>query len=171
MNASERRNQIINLIKDAKEPVSGFYLAKFLNVSRQVIVGDVALLRAGGHDIIATPKGYIMNDVRPNENALVKTIACQHSSDGMEEELCIMVDEGASVLNVIVEHPVYGQITGDLHVASRHDVTEFLDKLGAECAKPLSQLTNGIHLHTIECRDQASYERILRRLKDKGYLL
>ena len=59
MDAKTRRKEILNIIKYNMEPVSGSALAKKLNVSRQVIVQDIALLRAENNDIISTHKGYI----------------------------------------------------------------------------------------------------------------
>ena len=60
MNAQSRRNAIMEVLKAEEKPVSASTLAKQFNVSRQIIVGDIALLRAGGADISATPKGYVL---------------------------------------------------------------------------------------------------------------
>ncbi|SHH66870.1 hypothetical protein SAMN02745196_00954 [Clostridium collagenovorans DSM 3089] len=171
MNSTERRNSIIKMLTESSNPISGLYLANELNVSRQIIVGDVALLRASGVDIIATPKGYILNKQNSTEAYLIKTIACKHSRDVIEDELNTIVDEGSTVVNVIVEHPVYGQLTGDLHLSSRRDVAEFLNKMHSDAVNPLSQLTDGIHLHTIKCKDEKEYNNVLKVLRDKNYLL
>ena len=48
------------VLNNSKEPVTGSTLAKDFNVTRQVIVQDMAILRAEGKDIIATPQGYMM---------------------------------------------------------------------------------------------------------------
>ena len=81
-----------------------------------------------------------------------------------------IVDLGGSIIDVIVEHPIYGQLTGKLHLSSRYDVNQFLKKITHDNAKPLSQLTNGLHLHTIQCLDQETYQRIVDALDEKGYL-
>ena len=112
MDASRRRVRILDYLRAAKAPVSATALAKKLSVSRQIIVGDVALLRAGGEDITATPRGYVLDRPRPG---LTRTVACLHSGADMERELTLMVDQGCAVENVIVEHPVYG---GQLSVES-----------------------------------------------------
>ena len=118
-------------------------------------------------DIISTPKGYILNNNESNENYIIRTIACRHSKDFIEDELNSIVDEGATVVNVIVEHSVYGQITGDLHVSSRRDVKAFINKLKLQDINPLAQLTDGIHLHTIKCRDEETYQEIIKSLKER----
>ena len=111
MDAQERRQAIARRLEEASGPVSAAVLAREHSVSRQIIVGDIALLRAGGMDIAATPRGYVL----PAPAAgLVRTLACRHRADQMEEELNAMVDQGCTVLDVIVEHPIYGQLTGQL---------------------------------------------------------
>ncbi|HSQ90401.1 transcription repressor NadR [Romboutsia sp.] len=170
MNGLDRREEIINILKNASQAISGTNLANELNVSRQLIVGDIALLRAAGMDIISTPKGYILNNKESDENYIIRTIACRHSKDFIKDELNSIVDEGATVVNVIVEHSVYGQITADLHLSSRRDVKEFMKKLKVEDVNPLAQLTDGIHLHTIKCRDEETFEEVIKSLKEKGYL-
>ncbi len=170
MSGNERREKIIEILKSSSKPVSGSYLSKILDVSRQLIVSDVALIRATGINIVSTPKGYILNE-EVCESSLVKTIACKHSKEFIEDELNIIVDEGATVLNVIVEHSVYGQLTGNLHVSSRRDIREFMKKLGEDATNPLSQLTDGVHLHTIKCENEEVLDCVIKALKEKDYLL
>ena len=62
MTGSERRTAIINQIKNSTVPVSGKALAAQYAVSRQVIVQDIALIRAAGHEIISTNRGYLLNE-------------------------------------------------------------------------------------------------------------
>lgn len=171
MNSNERRKKILFMIKHSKKPLSGSFIARELNVSRQLIVGDVALLRASGSDIISTARGYIINDTKENDNFLLKTIACKHTKEDMEDELNTIVDEGAVVMDVTIEHPVYGELTGDLHISSRRHVLDFIEKLNSKDSPMLSKLTHGIHLHTIKCEDQEMYNNVLKSLKIKGYLL
>ena len=56
MHAKERREAILSRLEQACDPVSATALAGALSVSRQVIVGDIALLRASGAPIAATPE-------------------------------------------------------------------------------------------------------------------
>ena len=167
MNSAERRAAILEALKEAEKPLSATALARELAVSRQVIVGDVALLRAGGEEIIATARGYIMG--QPNEGR--RTVVCCHASEDMERELKLMVDYGCTVEDVVVEHSVYGQITGRLDVSSRYEVDEFIRCVSESEAKPLSDLTKGIHLHTLRCPDEKAFEGLLNALREAGFLV
>ena len=170
MNTEERRAAIVCALREQVGPVSASALAARFGVSRQIIVGDVALLRAKDVPIFATPRGYLLEQEGPS--CIRRTIACCHSGeDPLAEELFTVVDFGGEVVDVIVEHPIYGQISGQLHIQSRFDVQRFLEKLKTEQAKALSSLTGGIHLHTISCPSEEIYERILQSLSGKDILL
>lgn len=170
MDSNERREKILSIIKKRTEPIKGTNLAGKFNVSRQVIVQDIAILRAAGEKIIATPQGYLL-PFFTQDSMLQKTIACGHRSEEMYEELKTMVDMGAKVLDVIVEHPVYGEIKATLMIKSRKDLEEFVEEFQRLKAEPLSSLTEGVHLHTIEVPDENTYEEILLKLKEQGYLI
>lgn len=163
----DRKEKIIEEIKKSEKPVSASALAKKLGVSRQIIVGDVALIRASGTHIIATPRGYILDN---HQLQHTYTLAVKHTQEQLADELYTIVDLGGSIIDVIVEHSIYGQLTGKLHLSSRYDVDQFMKKITQDDAKPLSQLTNGLHLHTIQCLDQETYQRIVDALDKKGYL-
>lgn len=169
MNAETRRQKILSELKTSSSPISAGRLASMLGVSRQIIVGDVALLRAYGEDISATPRGYVLSGGR--EERLVRTVACCHGGEDMEKELNIMVDNGCTVKDVIVEHPIYGQITGNLQLSSRYDVHQFAQLSQEKDAMPLSYLTDGLHLHTLLCPDEETYERVCAQLRKAGFLL
>ena len=167
MEAAERRQAIARRLEGAEGPVSAAALAREFSVSRQVVVGDVALLRAGGMEILATPRGYVV----PGEPAaLTRTVACVHPGEAMARELEIMVDNGCQVVDVVVEHPVYGQLTGQLHLSSRYDVQQFIRSVSESRARPLSDLTGGIHLHTLRCPGEEAYRRVLEQLDGAGFL-
>lgn len=167
MNAQQRRAHILERLEQSAQPVSATALAGELGVSRQIIVGDVALLRAAGADITATPRGYVVRRAA----GLVRQVAVQHRPEEMEGELNAMVDQGCTVLDVVVEHPVYGQLTGRLDLSSRYDVSEFIRRVSKSRSHPLSDLTDGIHLHTIACPDEGAYQRVLEALEREGFLL
>ncbi len=170
MNSAERREQIEKLLKSYTEPISATSLAKKFNVSRQLIVGDIALMRAAGLNISATPRGYVI--IKENKhNQQTYTIACNHSNEKMATELYAIVDNGGAVLDVTVEHAVYGQIIGELQIYSRYDVDLFLKRIEENSVMPLSRLTGGIHLHTIQCKDEDVYRRILDALRKENILL
>lgn len=165
MTASERRQQIARLLSASQAPISATTLSQELGVSRQIIVGDIALLRAAGQEITATARGYVI----PAQNGLLRRIACMHSAEKTRDELDAMVDCGCTVVDVIVEHPVYGQLTAPLHLSSRLDVDQFMKRMDG--AAPLSQLTGGVHLHTLSCPDETAYEHLLQLLRQRGFLV
>jgi len=167
MQAESRRQNIVRTLMNSKGPVSAGRLAAMFSVSRQIIVGDIALLRASGTDITATPRGYILTT---GNEGIIHRIPCRHKPGEMREELQIIVDNGCLVRDVIVEHPIYGQLVGQLDISTRYDVDEFMAKVMQSDAAPLSDLTEGIHLHTIFCPDEESYQRVLGKLKERGFL-
>lgn len=168
MRAEERRQAILEHLRQSSRPVSAGYLAERFSVSRQAVVGDVALLRASGADISATPRGYVISQAA---QGLIRQVACRHDAAGMEAELNAMVDQGCSVLDVIVDHPIYGQLTGPLQLSSRYDVGQFIARCAGAGARPLSDLTGGIHLHTLSCPDESAFLRVRGALGDLGVLL
>ncbi len=168
MEAASRRQAILDRLRTADRPVSASALAAGLNVSRQIIVGDIALLRAGGAEISATPRGYVLPRAT---DGITRTIACRHTLAQTGQELDILVDNGCTVLDVIVEHPVYGQLTGQLQISSRYDVEQFLVRIRDSEAAPLSMLTGGLHLHTLCCPNEDAYTRACAALKAAGLLL
>ena len=167
LSAENRREALRAALYAATAPESASVLAARFSVSRQVIVGDIALLRAAGEDISATPRGYIVNRSRPGA---LRTLACVHSYEDTAKELNIMVDNGCTVVDVIVEHPIYGQISGQLDIASRYDVAQFVEKLSTEDAPPLSSLTGGVHLHTLICPTEEAYQRVRSELAKENLL-
>ncbi|ORU00474.1 Transcriptional repressor for NAD biosynthesis [Anaerovibrio sp. JC8] len=167
MDTQERRSLLLKELKQAKGPLTGGFLSKKFNVSRQIIVGDISVIRAGGATIYATPRGYVMPEDE-EIHGIVGIIACKHGPEQMRRELEIIVDNGGYVRDVIVEHPLYGEIRADLMLRNRHDV-EVFDKRMQECAgKPLSIVTQGVHLHTIEVPDQESLDRIKNQLRQEN---
>lgn len=162
-----RRAEILRRLGEGAAPVSAASLARAMGVSRQVVVGDVALLRAAGHPISATPRGY----VRERAPGLTRTLACVHPPREMEAELNAIVDAGCEVVDVVVEHPIYGQLTGALRLRSRYDVGQFLAQVRKSEARPLSDLTGGIHLHTVRGPDPAALDRAAEALRALGCLL
>ena len=171
LTAQQRRSQILCQLQSSQSPISASRLATLFGVSRQIIVGDIALLRASGVEIVATPRGYRCGDPLAQSAGMVYTIACKHTAQQMAQELYTIVDFGATVLDVIVEHAVYGQLTGQLQLSSRYDVQQFLEKIAKSDAKPLSDLTGGIHLHTIRCQNAEMLQRILLTLRQEKILV
>lgn len=166
MTAAQRRSAIYDQLTHATAPISAAVLAQRYQVTRQVVVGDIALLRAEGRSITATPRGYII----PAESGLARTIACVHSAADTDRELYAMVDYGCTVVDVVVEHPVYGQLTAPLALSSRYDVEQFLHRMQSSHAKPISALTGGVHLHTLSCPSEEVFSYLKATLASMGLL-
>lgn len=168
MNGQERREDIIKRLQGATAPVSAKVLADEHAVTRQIIVADIALLRAAGHRITAVNRGYLLG---PAEEGLCKRIVVKHGKDAVTEEFYAVVDNGGKVLDIIIEHSVYGQISAELNIASRYDADLFVSRIQETGANPLSLLTEGIHIHTISVRDEAAFARITERLTAQEILI
>ncbi len=170
MNTEERRKQLLERLEHTDKPLTGSFLAREFAVSRQIIVGDIGIIRAMGKNIYATPRGYIIPSPKVTDKGIMATIACRHDVVGLKTELETIVDYGGFVRDVIVEHPLYGELRGDLMLATRHDVAMFLQKMAACKASPLLLITGGVHLHTLEVPDTMTLERIRQELKRQGIL-
>ena len=167
--SEDRRRRIVDLIAQARDPITGTELAHLLGVSRQIIVQDMALLRAAGADIVATPRGYLGARSRGGRATYREVLAVQHGREQIEVELNTLVDLGLRVIDVIVDHPVYGELRGNLMLESRADVRQFLQRL--EGAEPLSALTRGVHLHTVESSRPGAIDEGREALRGLGILL
>lgn len=168
MSSKKRREDIINFLIKNNRAVKGTELASLFGVTRQIIVKDIAILRAEGNNIIATPDGYIYNK---NINKFKSIIAVNHDSEKTIEELEIVVKYGGMIEDVIIEHPIYGEIRGNLMVKNLNDLNKFEKKFKNKNVKPLSDLTDGIHLHTIAADSEEDIQSIIKELKEKGFLL
>ncbi|MGM0502679.1 MAG: 3H domain-containing protein, partial [Bacillota bacterium] len=129
------------------------------------------LLRAQGQEILATSQGYIIP--QDNNQMVQQVIACQHGveADRVREELETIIKYGGRITDVVVEHPMYGELKGRLTIQSTADLEEFMKRYHKKEVKPLSTLTDGIHLHTIEALNEEVLNLINEQLAEKGYLL
>ncbi len=169
MDSKERRRQIVNMLYK-HSPLTGSQLAGRLGVTRQVIVSDVTVLRAAGETILATPQGYTAV-IGPKQRGITKLVAIKHTPQETREELMTAVEMGLEVVDVIVDHPVYGQLTGQLSLKSARDVDAFLLTMEDSGAGLLSSLTDGVHLHTVRGKDRAHIEALEAELSKKGFLI
>ena len=169
MTSLERRELVHEILISASEPISATTLVGHFSVSRHVIVGDIALLRAAGSSIISTPRGYYIEKER--SHLITHQLICCHDDADMQEELNTIVDCGCKVLNVIVEHPIYGALTGELQIASRLDVEYFVERVHSNEALPLSALTEGLHTHTVSCPNADALAHLKEKLRAMNVLL
>ena len=171
METENRRQQIFNLLENQHKPVSGTVLSRLFGVSRQVIVQDIALLRAENKNILSTNKGYVLFKQPDSSNCVKRVFRVKHDLVNMEEELNCIVDNGGIVLDVLVDHDLYGQISGQLQLHNRADVAEFIEKVKVSKSKPLKVLTGEIHYHTVEAKSEEILDRIQKKLDEKGMLI
>lgn len=166
MTGDERRQAILELLKNSKSPLSGTYLASELEVSRQVIVQDVTLLRAKNHIIHSTHKGYVLE----KNNLCQRVFKVKHSDDEVENELTSIVDLGGIVQDVFVYHKVYNVIQADLNVRSRRDVRNYMEQLRNGTSTTLMNVTGGYHYHTVIADTEDILDEIQDKLEELGYL-
>ena len=169
MNSIERRKVIENMLIKNNKPIKGNELGLKLGVTRQIIVKDIAILRASGKNIIATPEGYLIPN--ENKNLIKRVIAVYHESSDIENELKIIIKFGGIVEDVVVEHPVYGEIKAMLMIKSMYDIDNFMKNIQNNSAEPLLILTGGIHLHTISSENEDIINKIIQELRQKNYLV
>ena len=165
-----RRKKILDILKKSNRPVSGSRLSEEMGVSRQVIVQDIALLRAGNEPIQATPKGYVI-DSREAVKVERRSFMVRHTKAQIVDELTTIIENGGKVLNIIIPHDVYGQIVAELRIESREDVRAFYSRIMQSRSGPLIQISDGIHIHTVEASSKKILDNIERDLREKGYLV
>lgn len=167
----ERRSQLLRLLKEQGTPLSGSALANALGVSRQVIVQDIALIRAENHNILSTNKGYIYRDANVESAQPKRVIHVRHSTDQVLDEFLTVLNLGGTVLDVAVEHEIYGQIRADLLIETPQDAHDFVDRLSRCRDNPLKVLTDDCHYHTITAPTEKLLDLIEDSLRVKGMLL
>lgn len=166
MSGQERREQIVKMIKQSDVPVAGTTLAKDLGVSRQVIVQDMALLRANGVEILSTHRGYVLQEeVKPS-----RVFKVHHTGEQVEEELNLFVDLGGEIEDVFVYHKVYGVIRASLQIKSRRDVKNYLQEIEQGSSTQLLNLTSGYHYHTVMAESEEILDLIQEELEKAGML-
>ena len=171
MDGDTRRAKILEILNQEEQPIPGSEFAKRMGVSRQVIVQDIALLRAVNKNILSTNKGYVLYTGIEKAPKYRRIMKVRHGEEDIADELYIIVDFGGKVLDVVVEHEIYGQITVDLILTNRQDVDEFVRISKEKNTKPLNHLTKGIHFHTVEADSEEILDNVEKNLEKKGYLI
>lgn len=168
MSGEDRRQQILHILRTSSQPVAGVALSKQLEVSRQIIVQDIALLRANGKDILSTYKGYVLQG--EEEASYTRVLKVIHTDEEVEEELNAVVDLGGKVKDVFVYHKVYGVVKANMNIKSRRDVKAYLLDLASGKSSLLGNVTGGYHYHTIEAESEEILDLIQDELQKKGFL-
>ena len=138
MNTAQRRTEILKLLQQEEKPVAARAMASQFGVSRQVIVQDIALIRAAGYEIISTNRGYILNQPK----TVCRIFKVQHTDEQLEEELNTIVDLGGCVDNVMIHHRVYGKMEAELVLNSRRKVGAFMEDIRSGKSSPLKNITS-----------------------------
>ena len=167
MDRSGRLKLLGTLLREAAGPLSGAELAERLGVSRQAVVQDVAHLRNRGIPVAATAHGYVL---QPSGGVARRLVAVRHEQEDIFDELVTVVEAGGRVVDVVVDHPVYGELRGTIGCSTRAEVVRFVHLLTSTGQRPLSSLADGFHLHTLEAPDEATLDRVERALREKGFL-
>ncbi|MDC3415656.1 transcription repressor NadR [Aquibacillus salsiterrae] len=167
----DRKSLILKWLKEQNRPITGGELAELTNVSRQVIVQDISVLKAKNEPIIATSQGYIYLQDNHRPTQYERVVACKHAPDQTRTELELLVDHGVTVKNVIIEHPVYGDLEASIMVSNRTEVDQFIKKIDETNSPYLLQLTDGIHLHTLVADSNDKLDLAYKALTEAGMIL
>ncbi|WP_296954382.1 transcription repressor NadR [uncultured Dialister sp.] len=168
MNAKERREKIREILNKSEGKVKGNDLADLFQVSRQIVVGDVALLKASGLPVISTPRGYYVE--KGKSSHAERTLVCIHQKRQTAKELEIIVAHGGIIHNVSIDHEMYGIITAALEIENEEDIRFFLEKMRETHFTLLSSISGGIHSHLIEAENEEKLDEIEKALRDAGFL-
>lgn len=171
MVGDNRREKLLQMLHEEEQPISGTELAKRFRVTRQIIVQDIALLRASNKNILSTNKGYVLFVNDTEKEGFKKSFKVFHRNEAILEELFTIVDLGGGILDVVVEHPIYGQIMVDLIINSRLDAQNFMEQVKRYRTKPLTDLTEGVHFHTVTAPSKDILAAIEKALDQKGFLV
>ena len=166
MSGEERRGKIIQALKNSDKAVSATTLAKEFDVSRQVIVQDVALLRANGKNIFSTNRGYLIQE----DEETTRVFKVQHEDDEVEKELTTIVDLGGTVEDVFVYHKVYGVLRAEMNIKSRMDIRNYMEEIRSGKSSLLKNVTSGYHYHTVRAERVEILDMIQEELQKKGLL-
>ncbi len=167
MKAAERRAEILSLIANSDKPVTANILKDRFAVSRQVIVQDVAILRANGYDVIATNRGYVISSTAQ----ISRVFKCRHTLDRLIDESRIIIDRGGRIEDIFVNHRVYGRISARLDLKSHTDAEELYRSLVSGASKPLMSVTDGYHYHTVYAESESTLDEMEIALRENGFLI
>jgi transcriptional regulator of NAD metabolism len=167
MSGEKRRENLLKILRESEEPVSGTKLAENFHVSRQVVVQDIALLRAKNHNIISTHKGYVLQE----KGNIQRVFKVKHSEEKLLDELNLIVDLGGQVEDVFVYHKLYGVIRVEMNVKSRKDAKKYVEGIYGGVSVPLEQITSEYHYHTVTADATETLDEIQEELQKQGYLV
>ncbi|WP_028254587.1 transcription repressor NadR [Veillonella magna] len=168
MRSKERQQTIIRYLAKANAPIAGGELAEMCDVSRPIIVGDIAALRQEGYPILSTPRGYTMT--MPGSGSVKRIIVCRHDATRVEEELTTIITMGGVMYTIGVEHDVYGHIEASLYIRTLEECRQFIEKFASSANQLLSTVSGGVHTHLIGADTPERLSLIIDTLRQKGFL-
>lgn len=169
MKNQDRRKKILEILRNSSSPVTGDQLAKDLDVSRQVIVLDMALLRSAGNAIVSTRRGYQING-----RSLTMDFECRYKAmdtDGVMEEMNIVVDNGGMIVSITLLPDFCGPIQAFLNLKNRRDVKQYLENFRTYNIPLIATLSKGLHTLTVAADSQEELEAIRQSLQEAGILI
>ena len=166
LNGAQRRQEVLKRLYGAQNPISASFLAEEFGVSRQVIVQDIALIRASGQNVLSLARGYVL----PKNNTFKKVFKVMHTDAQVEDELTLFVDMGCKVLNVFIYHRSYGTVKANMNIKSRADIKRFLLDLEGGKSRLLKNVTDGYHYHTLESDSEETLKMVEQELLKRGFL-
>ncbi len=166
MKADERQAKILKALRESRKPIPGSAFAEALHVSRQIIIKDIAAIRAAGKVIYATNRGYILQEAE----LATRVFKVCHSDEDLEKELTAIVDLGGAIEDVFVYHRVFGVIRGPLNIRTHQDIMQYMQNIASGKSKPLKNITSGYHYHTVTATSEEALDRIQERLRELGFL-
>ncbi len=169
MYGNERREKIRKDLKKSLKAIKGSEFAKKYKVSRQVIVQDIALLRAVGEQILSTAGGYIYFSFHMDKPKRV--FAVKHTTADISKEISAVIRSGGTLLNVFITHPIYGDLVADMIIGDKKQMNEYVGKCEKVKFIPLMALTGEVHYHTVEASCEDNLDEIEKSLEDLGFLL
>lgn len=167
MEGDKRRESLLKILQESDTPVSGIRLAEKFQISRQVVVQDIALLRAQKYDILSTHKGYVLRD----KGRMQRVFKVKHSAEKMADELNLIVDCGGRIEDVFVYHKVYGVVRVEMDIKSRRDAKRYVEGIKGGVSVPLEQITSEYHYHTVTADSKETLDEIQEELQKQGYLV
>ena len=170
MTTAERRAAILQQLAHAGAPIAARTLATHYGVSRQVIVQDLAVIRASHPGIISTARGYVLE--QPDQPAgCTREFKVRHTPDRTGQELNLIVDCGGRVKNISISHRVYGHMEAVLGVNSRRKVAEFMEDIRSGKSSPLKNITSNYHYHRVSADSKETLDMIEEDLRQRGFLV
>lgn len=167
MKSEDRRQEILSFLGNTENPIPANVLKERFDVSRQVIVQDIAILRANGYDITSTNRGYVLN----TKAQATRIFKCRHSFEELVEEGDMIISSGGKIEDIFVNHRIYGRISARLALYNRIHVEELYRSLVSGASKPLMSVTDGYHYHTVTAESESALDEIENKLRVRGFLI